>query len=138
MLAIGCEMLILLGYLILNPHLVGMCVQYEYPTECFSESVYYGIGYTFKHSLYPYLAILFILSFVPTKYLYYWFRLVLPLMALVFIVAYGASPLRQNMFDMSRSDVVYEAGMYLLVLTVVVVGFSYVKLEVERRFRGKK
>lgn len=136
-LALLFVILIGVGYVIMNPQDFGLCKNIDQRTFCFGSDVHFGIGKTMYGSLYPYLIIFIVLTFVPLKFLKYWFRIVLPLMMLSVLVAFLASSSRQNMFDLSRSEVVYEAGMYLLVLSALTISFEFSKEFIARRITGK-
>jgi hypothetical protein len=121
---IGTLILIAIGYFILNPRELGYCLDVASELQCIGQDVYIGIGKTFYYSLNAFALIFFILIFTPSQILQYWYRIVLPLGILGVLFILVSSPVPVNMFDPPRSDVARSIGIYLLLLSLLVIGFS--------------
>lgn len=77
--------LIVIGYLLLHPWLIGFCPLNSY---CLDDSVDFGIGKPLYWSIYPLTLLFFLLIFVKKEVFSFWWKAILPFaaIALYFVV----------------------------------------------------
>lgn len=126
--------LIAVGYFIIHPQKIGYCMGVESELHCVGQDLYIGVGKTLYFSLNAFVLLFFILTFVPSEHMRYWYRIVLPLGLLGLLLIVVSSPVRENMLDAERVDVARAVGEWLLLLSLAVVGYSMFK----KTFSNKK
>jgi hypothetical protein len=117
--------LIASGYFIVNPSVLGYCVNFTSDIDCFGQDVYFGVGKPLLYSTYPLLIMFVLLSFIPARHLYWWYRIVIPIGVLGALAVFVSPPL-PTMFDPDRVTVLRNVSFLLLFLSLATVGYSLV------------